>query len=96
MQSLGQTVPANELDEAMRVVFGSAEAVDFAAFVKGYLKLQGNGDAVKAAFDLLDTDASGDISMAELNQLFDKTNLLSDEGKKIIFQVRVVKNLQNN
>jgi Ca2+-binding EF-hand superfamily protein len=86
MTSLGQPIPADELGDAMRVVFGSTDSVDFATFVKGYLKLQGNTDALKSAFELIDRDASGDISLAELNQLLNKSNLISEEGKAIIFR----------
>jgi calcium-dependent protein kinase len=81
MTSQGHPIPAEELNEVMKALFGSTDSVDFATFVKGYLKLY--AEASKAAFKLVDKDASGDISMAELNQLFDK---ISEESQKTIFR----------
>jgi Ca2+-binding EF-hand superfamily protein len=65
----------------MKALFGSTDDVDFATFLKGYLKLQGNAN--KVAFDLVDKDASGDISLVELSQLFDK---ISEESQRNIFR----------
>ena len=84
MVSLGRPIAQDELKQAMEVVFGTTD-VDFPAFLAGFLRLQSNTDAVRAGFSLLDKDGSGDISPAELNELFDKSGLLTDEGKKIIF-----------
>jgi Ca2+-binding EF-hand superfamily protein len=81
--SIGLPVSANQLPEVMSTLFGSADNVDFPAFLAGYTKMLGDARTAPTSLAIQDKDGNGEVSLAELDKTLDI--FLSDEGKKLVF-----------